>query len=84
MLITIIRSICHETSPVPSSHFQRAGDTYMGKKAGTVILGISIILWAMMTFPGLPDSRVQEFENMRETVRVASGATVIQGLEASG
>ena len=54
------------------------------KKAGTVILGISIILWAMMTFPGLPDSRVQEFENMRETVRVASGATVIQGLEASG
>ena len=54
------------------------------KKAGTVILGISIILWAMMTFPGLPDSRVQEFENMRETVKVAAGATVIQELEASG
>ncbi|MBW2545186.1 MAG: ferrous iron transport protein B [Deltaproteobacteria bacterium] len=54
------------------------------KKAGTVILGISIILWAMMTFPGLPDSRFQEFENMRETVKVAAGTAVIQELEASG
>ncbi len=25
------------------------------KKAGTVILGISVIMWALMTFPGLPD-----------------------------
>ena len=24
------------------------------KKAGTVILGISILLWALMTYPGLP------------------------------
>ena len=54
------------------------------KKAGTVILGISIILWAMMTFPGLPDSRIQEFENMRETVKMAAGATVPQELEVSG
>ncbi|MCD6487203.1 MAG: ferrous iron transport protein B [Syntrophobacterales bacterium] len=53
------------------------------KKAGTVILGISIILWAMMTFPGLPGSRVQEFDNMRETVKVAAGETAVRELEAS-
>jgi ferrous iron transport protein B len=36
------------------------------RKAGTVILGLSIVLWAMMTFPGLPDSKIQEFENLRQ------------------
>ena len=29
------------------------------KKAGTIILGISIVIWAMMTFPGLPDADTQ-------------------------
>ena len=28
------------------------------KKAGTVILGISILLWAMMTYPGLPEEKM--------------------------
>ncbi len=37
------------------------------KKAGTVILGIAVLLWAMMTFPGLPDSKIQEFEQQRVT-----------------
>ena len=32
------------------------------KKAGTVILGISILMWAMMTFPGLPDNQAAVFE----------------------
>jgi ferrous iron transport protein B len=36
------------------------------KKAGTVILGFSIILWAMMTFPVLPESSVAEFESRRQ------------------
>jgi len=42
------------------------------KKAGTVILGLSIVLWAMMTFPGLPESKIREFETLRqaETSRV--------------
>jgi ferrous iron transport protein B len=31
------------------------------KKAGTVILGISILLWALMTFPGLPADVEQGF-----------------------
>jgi ferrous iron transport protein B len=35
------------------------------KKAGTVILGLSIVLWAMMTFPELPGSKIQEFEALR-------------------
>ena len=33
------------------------------KKAGTVILGISILMWAMMTFPGLPEDQAAVFEN---------------------
>ncbi|NOY12160.1 MAG: ferrous iron transport protein B [Deltaproteobacteria bacterium] len=42
------------------------------KKAGTVILGISIILWALMTFPGLPETQQQMFEQQRETVMTAA------------
>ncbi|MCF4152136.1 ferrous iron transport protein B [Dethiosulfovibrio sp. F2B] len=38
------------------------------KKAGTVILGISILLWAMMTYPGLDEKATVKFENMREKV----------------
>ncbi len=38
------------------------------KKAGTVILGIAVILWAMMTFPGLPDSKVKSFDKQRAAV----------------
>jgi len=36
------------------------------KKAGTVILGISILLWATMTYPGLPDNRAAHFEQQRQ------------------
>ncbi len=32
------------------------------KKAGTVILAISILLWAMMTFPSLPAQKAKEFD----------------------
>ena len=42
------------------------------KKAGTVILGISILLWAMMTYPGLPENRLAEFAAMRQQA-VSSG-----------
>lgn len=38
------------------------------KKAGTIILGISIILWALMTYPGLPDSQKNIFETKRATI----------------
>jgi ferrous iron transport protein B len=42
------------------------------KKAGTVILGISVILWAMMTFPQLPESTTQPFEEERQALVVAA------------
>jgi ferrous iron transport protein B len=41
------------------------------KKAGTVILGISILLWAMMTYPGLPDDKLHEFARHKEEIMAA-------------
>lgn len=38
------------------------------RKAGTVILAISILLWAMMTFPELPEASRQVFEQQRESL----------------
>ncbi len=38
------------------------------KKAGTVILGISILLWAMMTYPGLPQDKVDAFAQQRQAI----------------
>jgi ferrous iron transport protein B len=61
------------------------------KKAGTVILGLSIVLWALMTFPGLPNTKIQEFETLRQaqTSRVpvaiaAELAAAQKGGELSG
>ncbi len=47
------------------------------KKAGTVILGISILLWALMTFPSLPDERLGFFDNQRDTLRALYPAAVV-------
>ncbi len=60
------------------------------KKAGTVILGISVLLWAMMTYPGLPEGEVARFETDRASVVAAGGEAerveqrlaAIDGLEA--
>ena len=38
------------------------------KKAGTIILGISILLWAMMRFPGLPESKQADFDRQRAAI----------------
>lgn len=38
------------------------------KKAGTVILGISILLWALMTFPGLSDERTAHYRQQRAQI----------------
>ena len=46
------------------------------KKAGTVILGISILLWAAMTFPGLPQDQRQVFESQRRSVLASSPVDV--------
>jgi ferrous iron transport protein B len=36
------------------------------KKAGTVVLGFSIILWVMMTFPGPSEHQIKSFEDQRK------------------
>jgi ferrous iron transport protein B len=51
------------------------------KKAGTVILGIAIILWAMMTFPALPDSKVEEFEQQRGAAIALFPGSIVQEVE---
>ena len=51
------------------------------KKAGKIILGISIILWAMMTYPRLPDSKIQEFEAQRQAARAVVSTSVIREIE---
>ena len=45
------------------------------KKAGTTILGISILLWAMMTFPGLPDSEKERFDMKKNQVAASVAET---------
>jgi ferrous iron transport protein B len=39
------------------------------KKAGTVILAVSVLLWAMMTFPGLPAEQAASFEAREKQLR---------------
>jgi ferrous iron transporter FeoB len=41
------------------------------KKAGTVILGISVLLWALMTYPGLPEERVAHYQELQQQVTAA-------------
>jgi ferrous iron transport protein B len=48
------------------------------KKAGTVILGISVLLWAAMTFPRLPEAQIDIFEAQRSAI---VSATAIQTVE---
>ena len=51
------------------------------KKAGTVILGVSIILWAMMTFPGLSETKIQEFENLRASITSGVPVEILSEIE---
>ena len=41
------------------------------KKAGTVILAVSILLWAMMTFPGLPEDSKKHFDDRLSQIRTS-------------
>ena len=52
------------------------------KKAGTVILGISIILWALMTFPGLPAAERQAFDQARKAVLAAASPADREAVQA--
>ena len=52
------------------------------KKAGTVILGISILIWAMMTFPQLPEERLAHYEAQRAAAASEELVAQIDNLEA--
>ena len=52
------------------------------KKAGTVILGISILLWAMMSYPELPATRKAEFEQQRQTLTAAASPALVAESES--
>jgi len=51
------------------------------KKAGTVILGISIVLWAMMTFPGLGEEGSKKFESSRTALTSQVSQSVLTEIE---
>ena len=53
------------------THVGERGWLYL-RKAGTVILGISILLWAMTTFPRLPDEDSAAFDQQRHELLFAS------------
>ena len=48
------------------------------RKAGTVILGISIVLWALMTFPGAPDAVQHEFASERQALMSAAPGAALE------
>lgn len=48
-------------------HMWERGWLYL-RKAGTVILGISIVLWAMTNFPGLPENEHARFQQQRQAI----------------
>lgn len=48
-------------------HMWERGWLYL-KKVGTVILGISILLWAMTNYPGLPDNEKAHFDKERNII----------------
>jgi ferrous iron transport protein B len=50
------------------------------KKAGTIILAISILLWTLMTFPGLSEQQIQTFENKRNALKATVSVSVINEL----
>ncbi|MBT8360718.1 MAG: ferrous iron transport protein B, partial [Deltaproteobacteria bacterium] len=53
------------------------------KKAGTIILGISILLWAMMTYPGLSSEKLLSFESERNSIIAASPAAIVNELSTN-
>jgi ferrous iron transport protein B len=56
------------------THMWERGWLYL-RKAGTVILGISILLWAMTSWPGLPETEKARFEAQKGAVQSASIST---------
>ncbi len=53
------------------------------KKAGTVILGISILIWAMMTFPGLDDQTAQKFDARRTAITAETPTRIMTEIKTA-
>jgi len=53
------------------------------KKAGTVILAISILLWAMMTFPRLPEKERTAFETSRQETLMEAPAPIVEEVSSA-
>ena len=51
------------------------------KKAGTVILAISILLWILMTFPRLGEDQISVFENKVNVLKSHYSQTTLEELE---
>ncbi len=49
------------------------------KKAGTVIFVIAVLIWATMTFPGLPASKIGEFSKQEEAAKLKYAAEADKG-----
>ncbi len=54
------------------------------KKAGTLLLSISILLWALMGFPRLPASEQDAFAQKKSALRAAAPAAIVTELEEAG
>ena len=52
------------------------------KKAGTVILGISILMWALMTFPSLPEGQTAQWEAKIAAAQSQEAKEDLQRLQA--
>jgi len=50
------------------------------KKAGTVILGLSVMVWAMMTFPGLDEKERNLFEARRAAITSHTSAEILNDI----
>ncbi|MHA1600891.1 MAG: ferrous iron transport protein B [Alphaproteobacteria bacterium] len=55
-------------------HMWNRGGAYL-KKAGTIILGISILLWTLQQWPGLPEDRAQAFAQQRSVIEANTALT---------
>jgi ferrous iron transport protein B len=54
------------------------------KKAGTLLLSISILLWALMAFPRLPASEQEAFTQKKSALIAAAPAAIATELEEAG
>jgi len=48
------------------------------KKAGTIILAIVIVLWALKTWPAMPESQRRQYDAMRESIRADANLSSLE------